>query len=140
MTDTNDSASEFADRPWMDGAEAPDVAISPARGWLLATHATPALVGLLFPYGTSIIPPLLIWQLKAKQGEDQQMAEHSVEALNFQINLALVCLALSITLIGLVLVPVVLIAGLVFSTIATIKASQGQRYHYPWIHRFVSTD
>lgn len=138
MTNTADPASsEFAERPWMDGAEAPGSAVDSERGWLVAAHASPLLLWILYPYGSALIIPLLIWQLKAKKEDNQPLIQHSVEALNFQINLTLACIALSITIIGLFVVPVVMIAGLVFSIIASYKAYKGVDYQYPWICRLI---
>jgi uncharacterized membrane protein len=48
---------------------------------------------------------------------------------------ALVCLLLSVVVIGLLLLPVVGLAALVLTVIAGIKANEGQRYRYPFCWR-----
>jgi uncharacterized Tic20 family protein len=83
-----------------------------------------------------VVAPLLIWQLKARKEQNPRLLTHSLEALNFQINLTLVTIALSIRIIGLVVV----LAGLVFSGIASWKVFKGKDYRYPWIYRFVEAD
>lgn len=137
MTNTADPASDFADRPWMDGADASETTVAADRNWLVAAHASPLLLWVLYPYGSALIIPLLIWQLKAKKEGNRPLIAHSVEALNFQINLTLACIALSVTIIGLFIVPIVMIAGLVFSLIASFKTYKGADYRYPWIYRFI---
>lgn len=140
MPNTADPSSDFVDRPWMEGE--PDVQASddPLRPWLIACHVAPLALWIFFPYGCAVILPLLIWQLKAKEEGDPRLTAHAIEALNFQINLTLAIIALSITIIGLVVVPVLMVAGLVFSGIATVKVWKGRDYRYPWIYRFVTPD
>jgi len=140
MSNSADASSEFAQRPWMQGEPAPRAACDPLRHWRAACHLAPLALWIFFPYGCAVILPLLIWQLKAKQTGDPQLVRDSIEALNFQINLTLLTIGLSITIVGLVLVPVVMIGGLVFSAIAGIKTYKGKQYQYPWIRRFVQVD
>lgn len=95
------------------------------------------LVGYIIPFG-NIIAPLIIWQMK-KEGS-AYIDYHGKEALNFQIALTiyLVIAALSMfVLIGIVLVPLIGIAGLVLMIMAGIKAKDGENYRYPFIFRLV---
>ena len=142
MSNTADPSSEFVDRPWMEGdpEPKPQAVTDPLRPWLVAAHLGPLALWIFFPYGCAVIVPLLIWQLKAKKEEDQRLLVNSIEALNFQINLTLATVALSITIIGLAVVAVVMVAGLVFAGIAGWKVFKGQDYRYPWIYRFVEAD
>jgi uncharacterized Tic20 family protein len=139
MSNTAEPSSDFVDRPWMEGEPEPQAraASDPLRTWLVACHLAPVVLWFFFPYGCALVVPLLIWQLKAKQEDDPRLVAHSVEALNFQINLTLLTIALSITIIGLAVVPIVMIAGLVFPAIASVKTYKGKQYRYPWIHRFI---
>lgn len=144
MSQAADPTSDFAERPWMDGAEQPEgkapAKVDADRAWIVGCHVAPLLLWILYPYGSAVVIPLLIWQLKAKKDGNQRLASHAVESLNFQISLTLACIALSITIIGLALVPVVMIGGLVFSIIAGVKTYGGMDYRYPWIYRFIKDE
>ena len=106
------------------------------RQWAMIAHLS-ALSGYIIPLG-NVLGPLIIWQVK-KEGmpfvEDQ-----AKEALNFQITVliaVLICLALTLVLIGLLLLPVVGIGALVFTIIGGIKANSGESYRYPFTLRLV---
>jgi uncharacterized Tic20 family protein len=75
-----------------------------------------------------------------KGKESGYVRNQSLEALNFSITIAIGYLASSIltaVLIGFVLLPVLGIAALVFGIIATIAASKGETYRYPFTLRLV---
>lgn len=104
--------------------------------WGVFAHLS-ALIGLLIPFG-NILAPWLIWLIKGK--ESAYIEAQAKEALNFQITLLLaflLCFLLSFVLIGLFLLVLVGIAGLVFVLIATVAASKGQVYRYPFSLRLV---
>jgi uncharacterized Tic20 family protein len=93
------------------------------------------LVGYVIPFG-NIVAPLVLWQMK-KEGSPY-IDYHGKEAVNFQIALTVYIFiaALSImVLIGIVLAPLVGIAGLVLMIMAAIKAKDGENYRYPFIFR-----
>ncbi|MBB5206947.1 DUF4870 domain-containing protein [Chiayiivirga flava] len=106
------------------------------RQWGLFTHLS-ALVGLIIPFG-NILGPLVFWQIKKNEwafADDQ-----GKEAVNFNITVAIagiVCFLLTFVLIGLLLLPILGIAWIVFTIIAAIKANEGVYYRYPWILRLV---
>ncbi len=92
------------------------------------------LLGLL----TNFLGPLILWLIK--KDEDAFVDEQGKEALNFQITLMLagiVAGATSCIGIGIILIPVVGIADLVFSIMACVAASKGQHYRYPASIRLV---
>jgi len=103
-----------------------------------------ALAGLFVPFGT-VLGPLLVWQIK--KNEIPSVIEHGKAALNFQLTVLIVVVALcvlgfilSFVCIGALLFPlagVVVVAGLVFSVIAGIKANDGQPYRYPYLWELV---
>lgn len=146
MDHTVDPASDFADRPWMDpetdplGDSEPEkrskkVTWNQARAWQSCCHASPLLTWLLPGTGLNILLPILIWKIKAKKDADEPLAAQAIESLNFQLNLTALTVALSITIIGLVLVPILWIAATVLMVIASVKAYGGKPYQYPWIYR-----
>ncbi len=92
------------------------------------------LLGLL----TTFLGPLILWLIK--KDDDAFVDEQGKEALNFQITLMLagiVAGATSCIGIGLILIPLVGIADIVFSIIACVAASKGQHYRYPVAIRLV---
>ena len=146
MTVTADPSSEFVDRPWMEGAEAPPPPPRPAaalvsnRGLRVLAHGSAVVSWLFLGYSPAIVVPLLIWQMKARKTGDAELARTAIEALNFQINVTLLSLVLSVTLIGIPLLPLVVVLGLVLTTIASVQVYRGKDYRYPWIHRFIQED
>ena len=133
--------------------EAPQVAAGGAidpqqRQWAMFAHLSALLGGLLTTaWGGSIgcfIGPLVIWLVK----KDQMpfVADQAKEALNFNITVAIIFLALFLlTLftfgIGIIITgPLFVIVGLswlVFTIIAAIKANEGIAYRYPLTLRLV---
>lgn len=107
-----------------------------SQQWGMIAHLS-ALVGFVIPFG-NLIGPLVVWQLKK---ENPFVADQGKEALNFQITVsiaALVCLLLTVLIIGLFLLPVVAIGALVLAVIAGIKANGGEAYRYPFTLRLIS--
>jgi uncharacterized Tic20 family protein len=84
------------------------------------------------------IPALIIYLTKGT--ESAWVKEQALEALNFQITVAIAVAAsfvLMFVLIGLLLLPVVLLASLVFSIMGAIAANNGQAYRYPVTLRLI---
>ena len=81
---------------------------------------------------------MIVWLLK--RSENPEVEFHGKESLNFQISFTIYTLfaALSvILLIGLVALPVVLLLQFIFTIIAAVRASTGERYAYPLTIRLV---
>jgi len=132
------------------GAVPQALAENQARSWALGAHIS-ALAGFLVPFG-NILGPLIVWLLKKDQSPF--VDDQGKEALNFQIFVSIIMLALgvlfgigvllTIVLIGALLVPLVAIAMLVvavgaaiFAIIGGVKANEGVAYRYPWTMRFI---
>lgn len=99
--------------------------------WAIGAHLGPLLIGF--------IAPLLVWLLF--KDRSAFLDRHGKEALNMQISYMIYIFvsALSILLlIGIVLLPLVLLAWVVLMIVATIKAANFEDYRYPLIFRFVS--
>ena len=82
-----------------------------------------------------LLAPLIIYLIK--KDESAFIASHAKESLNFQITVIIICIILAITIIGLLLLWIVGIAALVFVIIATIRASEGKLYKYPFAIRLI---
>lgn len=135
-----------ADRP-----AAPATGGSDARTWAMATHLT-ALAGGFTAGLASFVGPLVIWLIKRE--DDPFVAEHAREALNFNLLLLAVltvgslvgallgALTLGLALVvlvplGAVLAAVIGLVWLIVTIQATLAASRGERYRYPFNVRFV---
>ena len=96
-----------------------------------------ALSGVVIPFG-NIIGPLVVWQIK--KDTLPFAADQGKEALNFNITMliaAFIGFLLTFVLIGLVLLPLIGIAWLVFTILAGIKATDGVAYRYPFALRLL---
>ncbi|MEP6596209.1 MAG: DUF4870 domain-containing protein [Ginsengibacter sp.] len=81
------------------------------------------------------LAPLIIYLIKKDQSTF--VAHHARESLNFQITIFIIILALVITVIGILLVWIVVIISFVLVIIATIRASEGKLYKYPFSLRLI---
>lgn len=84
---------------------------------------------------STFIGPLVIYLVK--KDESAFVSEHARESLNFQITVALICIILFISIIGILLLWVVGIVSLILVIVATIRASEGKLYRYPFCIRLI---
>lgn len=136
------------DRPRAADAPAygvPAVVPAESRNWAMAAHAS-ALAGVLLGGLPAFLGPLVVWLLRRDQ-HDPFATEHSRQALNFNLSVIIYAVAavlLSIVTLGLgllVVVPLGLLAfvGYLVVTIrATLAASRGEGYRYPFTISLVS--
>lgn len=110
-----------------------DVAVSQDdRNLAMLTHLSGILLGF--------IVPLIIWLTHKDRPEKSWLSAQAVEALNFQITIAIAlvgCSVLAVILIGALLMPLVWVFSLVFCIIAGLAASRGESYRYPVALRLV---
>ncbi|MGF6592491.1 DUF4870 domain-containing protein [Pseudomonas sp. 2835] len=100
------------------------------RQWAMFCHLA-ALLGLVFPFG-SLLGPLVMWIWK--KDVDPFVDAQGKEALNFQITVfiaGVICGLLMFILIGIVLFGMLMIAVLILTIIAGVKANEGKPYRYP---------
>ena len=97
-------------------------------------HLSPALfilLGFLFP-----IVPLVLWL--AMRDRSVFMNDHGREHLNFLISFVLLHVLLTITIIGIALLPVLWIVGVIGIIRGAIAAGQNEYYRYPATIRLLS--
>ncbi len=106
------------------------------RTWAMLAHLL-ALAGLLAGGVGSIVPPLVIWL--AKKDESDFIADQARESFNFQITVMLALLLGGAMMLTVVLacvawpfLVIVTLGEIVLVCIAAIRASDGERYRYPW--------
>ncbi len=105
-----------------------------AKTWNMLCHLT-ALSGFVTGGLGLILGPLIIWLLKKQ--EFPSVDVHGKEALNFNITVFIASIALTIIGfitfgIGFFLFPLLGLAWLVLTIIATMKANNGEDYKYPF--------
>jgi len=116
------------------------------RNWASAAHWGAFVAGFV---ALAFLAPLLIMLLKGPQSPF--VRRHAVESLNFQISLliysigggiAAILLTLATFGLGLLVVLPLLLALMIFVIVvmiqASIKAANGEDYHYPLTLRLVS--
>jgi uncharacterized Tic20 family protein len=99
--------------------------------WSLFAHVG----GIFF----SFVPALIIYVMY--KDRDPFVRRHAVQALNFQIIIAIlyfVSSLLTVVIIGFLLLPAAGILSLVFSIIAAMAANKGEEYTYPMVPQMVT--
>lgn len=107
------------------------------RQWAAFAHLAGLGVLVLPPLG-GILGPMIIWILK--KDDMPFVRDQGREAINFQITMLLAMLvagALILALVGLVLLPIVIVTDFVLILVATLAASDGRAYRYPFNLRLV---
>jgi uncharacterized protein len=106
------------------------------NNWAMLCHLS-ALAMLVFPLG-NVIGPLIVWLLK--KDEMPLVDREGKESLNFQITISLFALVaglLTFILIGLPLLLLIGLVNLVFIILASLEASNGRPYTYPFNLRLI---
>jgi uncharacterized protein len=99
---------------------------------------TMALLSHILTLVAWFIAPLIIYLLK--KDESTFVAEHAKESLNFQITVGIgyiISFILMILLIGVLMIAVLGVVALILIIVATIKASEGKIYRYPFNLRLI---
>jgi uncharacterized Tic20 family protein len=100
-------------------------------------HAS-ALLGLFFHFLGHILGPLAVWLLK--RGDSPEIDAHGKESLNFQISMLIydaIAVILCVFLIGIPILIALWVANTVLVIIASVKASEGKFYQYPFTIRLI---
>src|SRR6185369_13492543 len=111
---------------------------SNVRTWCVLCHAS-ALLGLFFHFLGHLIGPLIVWL--AKRGDSSEIDAHGKESLNFQISMLIydaIAAILCLVLIGIPILIALWIMNTVCVIIASVKASEGKFYRYPFTIRFIN--
>jgi uncharacterized protein len=96
---------------------------------------TLAILSHILTLVAPLLAPLVIYLLK--KDESKYVAYHAREFLNFQITLMIVVIGLLMTVIGILFIWIVGIAAFVLVIVATIRASEGVLYKYPFSLRLI---
>ncbi len=102
---------------------------------------TMAMLAHLLGIFTGFVGALVIWLINKDKADSAFVVEQAKEALNFQITVAIACFAsglLFLILIGMLLLPLVLLANLILCIMGAMKANEGVEYRYPFALRLIS--
>ncbi len=97
-----------------------------------------AMLAHLLGIVSGFVGALIIWLIKKDQSAF--IDEQGKEALNFQITVMIAFVGswiLMFVLIGMLLMPLLLIANLVFCILAAVAVSKGEHYKYPFAIRLL---
>jgi uncharacterized Tic20 family protein len=111
---------------------------SNVRTWTVLCHAS-ALLGLFFHFLGHLLGPLIVWLVK--RGDSPEIDAHGKESLNFQISMLIydaIAAILCFVLIGIPILIALWVLNTVFVIIASVKASEGKLYRYPFTIRFIN--
>ena len=106
------------------------------KQWVLLSHLS-GFAGFVFPFG-NILRPLLVYLLKKDQSVI--VADHSREALNFQISITIYYIIagiLIVVIIGGFLLAILVVLQIVLMIKAALEADKGGFYRYPLTIRFI---
>ncbi len=107
------------------------------RTWLVLCHAS-ALLGVFFHFLGHIFGPFIVWMVK--RPESPEIDAHGKESLNFQLSMLIydvVAFLLCFVLIGIPILILLYLLNIVLVIIASLKASEGELYRYPFTIRFI---
>jgi len=105
-----------------------------------ADQRTMALAAHLLGIFTWFIGALVIWLVNKDDASKAFVTDQAKEALNFQITITiamLICIVLTIVIIGGLLAPIVGLLNVIFCIIAAVKANNGEAYRYPFALRLI---
>jgi len=94
---------------------------------------------VFFHFLGHIFGPLIVWLLK--RGDSPEIDAYGKESLNFQLSMLIydaVAAILCVVLIGIPILIALWVLNTVFVIIASVKASEGKFYRYPFTIRFIN--
>jgi len=108
-----------------------------ARMWGMLCHLS-ALLGLLgIPFG-NVLGPLVVWLIK--KNEIPYVDVQRKAALNFQISMTMyivIALVLCFFCVGILLLIPLVLADIILTILAAVKANDGKPYQYPLAIPFI---
>ena len=100
-------------------------------------HAS-QLIGMIFPFGGSILAPFIFWLIK--KDDSELINEQGKKILNFQLSLFIYAIAsfpLIIIFIGFIGLVACLLVAVIFPIIAMLKISNDEPFKYPLTIEFL---
>jgi uncharacterized protein len=113
-------------------ADANIISAADVKNWCMFCHVSAFCALISVP---PVVGPLVIWLIK--KDVMPEVDKHGKEAINFQLSMLIYAIVCAITVVGMILIPVVGILWLIFTIMASVKASHGEFYRYPLTIRFL---
>ena len=115
---------------------------SDERMWAMGCHLA-GFLGFLIPVpGISVVGPLVLWL--ARRDESAFVEDQGRAALNFQVTIAVLYLfswpLVPLLGLGLLTMGLVVLMDAAFILVASIRASSGESYRYPFSMHLVGRD
>ena len=88
-----------------------------------------------FVFGPLILAPLVLWLIR--RDKSLFVDDHGREMINALISFAIYHVVAFVTVIGIVALPVLWVAGLVSLVRGAVAASRGKFFRYPMTIRFI---
>ena len=107
---------------------------SPETGFVSQEDRTLAMLAYILGIFTGFLGPLVIWLVKKDQSKF--VAYHGLQALFFHIAIVVgyaIAGALTVVLVGFLILPVIGLLSIVFAIIAGLAANRGEWYEIPVI-------
>jgi uncharacterized Tic20 family protein len=98
----------------------------------IAIHLSP-LAGVFF--AAFFVTPVVLWLLR--RDKSAYVDDHGREMVNVLLSFALYTVALTITIVGLLALPVLYVIGIVSIVRGAVAASRGEYFRYPMTIRFL---
>jgi uncharacterized Tic20 family protein len=101
-------------------------------------HLSALSLYLGIPFG-HLLGPLIIWYWK--RAEYPFLDDQGKESLNFQLSMtvyAIVAIMLTVLFLGFLVLVFIVVAHIVLIIIASVNASKGVTYRYPYTIRFLT--
>jgi uncharacterized protein len=111
---------------------------SNVRTWCVLCHAS-ALLGVFFHFLGHLLGPLVVWLLK--RDASPEIDANGKESLNFQISMLIYDVIAGVLCIVLIGIPILIglwVLNTVLVIVASIKASNGEFYRYPFTIRLIT--
>ena len=110
---------------------------SEERNWAVLCHLSSLLA--IITLGAGIVAPTVLWLMK--KDESEFIDAQGKEALNFGITVLLawiVCIPFTFVIIGFAMMGIVIFTWFIFAIVASLAASRGDNYRYPFALRLIS--
>ena len=131
MTDDTTPNTTATAAPALEAPQATARTLPDAANSLLAVGAH---VGGLF---TCVLAPLIIFLIARDDSKLAFTVGHGREALNFQITMLIAAIVLTVSLIGIALLPALALYDTACVIIASIKTINGDPWRYPLTLRLI---
>jgi uncharacterized Tic20 family protein len=112
----------------------------PPSGSAPQEDRTLALIAHLLGIISWFVGPLIIWLISKDNAAKGFVTDQAKEALNFQITVAIgviISYILMGVVIGIVLLPLIALASIIFSIMGAVAENQGRPYKYPFSIKIV---